>query len=603
MKKLKSGINFPFVTLLAFLFFMARCGAIAKTFYVSNAVQLQSALDEAAFNEENDVVVVTGTYYYINDAVTYWSDQNYSLQIVSTDNTVLNAGSDFRVLELVSVGGVSGDLTVEGLTVEYGTADYGGGIYMETTVADIHLINVTAQHNTGTVICGGVNCYSNAGNIEVINSVFLDNTAPNMSGYPNGTAGGLFVQTELEGTVITLSGCRFSNNYAQRDGGGAMLYPLGSGSTVIAEGNTFEENSSGEFGGGCWIRCPGGDAVIRFENNSVTNNISSHAGSGGGTYIETETGDVSVSDNLFVDNEAVWQGGGLWISHNGGNLSVTGNRFSGNLAQQNGGGANVFLEYGNASVESNVFNENTSHETGGGFSWATTSANSGIFNNTFYDNSADEGGDIYFYFDNASATCNFYNNILFESSSPPLAFSGQVAVQARYCDIANGTGQPWFGTGCIDADPLFADAGNGNFQITWRNFPVPDNTMSPCIDAGDPESPFDSDNTVADMGAFFFNQDTTIFINNSLAGKINLTTYPNPCFDILFVNVDMKKVYSGMEVILQNLNGVEIFSKPLSPPDKHVSFPIDVAPLPRSVYLVKILVNGQAIFVKKIIKR
>ena len=26
-----------------------------------------------------------------------------------------------------------------------------------------------------------------------------------------------------------------------------------------------------------------------------------------------------------------------------------------------------------------------------------------------------------------------------------------------YCDVQGGTGQPWFGTGCIDDDPLFAD--------------------------------------------------------------------------------------------------------------------------------------------------
>jgi len=58
----------------------------------------------------------------------------------------------------------------------------------------------------------------------------------------------------------------------------------------------------------------------------------------------------------------------------------------------------------------------------------------------------------------------------------------------------------------IFLDPLFEDPGTGNFQITWANFPVWDETRSPCIDAGDPGSPSDPDTTVTDMGALFFDQ-------------------------------------------------------------------------------------------------
>jgi hypothetical protein len=77
------------------------------------------------------------------------------------------------------------------------------------------------------------------------------------------------------------------------------------------------------------------------------------------------------------------------------------------------------------------------------------------------------------------------------------------------------------GVGNIDADPLFADSLNGNFQITWANFPIPDSSKSPCIDAGDPDSPLDPDNTIADIGAFYFDQlsaaivDLTITIENN----------------------------------------------------------------------------------------
>ena len=51
------------------------------------------------------------------------------------------------------------------------------------------------------------------------------------------------------------------------------------------------------------------------------------------------------------------------------------------------------------------------------------------------------------------------------------------------------------GTGNINADPLFVDPENGDYRLQ---------AASPCIDAGDPDSPLDPDGTRADMGAFPF---------------------------------------------------------------------------------------------------
>jgi len=76
-------------------------------------------------------------------------------------------------------------------------------------------------------------------------------------------------------------------------------------------------------------------------------------------------------------------------------------------------------------------------------------------------------------------------------------------------------------------DPLFVDPLNGDYHLSWVNYPIPDETMSPCIDAGDPSSPLDPDGTIADMGAFYFNQNVSIDEPVQLS-EFNLTNYPNP---------------------------------------------------------------------------
>ncbi|NQU04969.1 MAG: right-handed parallel beta-helix repeat-containing protein [Calditrichaeota bacterium] len=55
-----------------------------------------------------------------------------------------------------------------------------------------------------------------------------------------------------------------------------------------------------------------------------------------------------------------------------------------------------------------------------------------------------------------------------------------------------------WGEGNINEVPLFVDADNGDFHLTED---------SPCIDAGDPDSPHDPDLTHTDMGAYYSHQD------------------------------------------------------------------------------------------------
>jgi len=75
------------------------------------------------------------------------------------------------------------------------------------------------------------------------------------------------------------------------------------------------------------------------------------------------------------------------------------------------------------------------------------------------------------------------------------------------------------GTGDISADPLFVSASDFHLQAT-----------SPCIDAGDPDSPADPDDTAADMGAFYFHQSST----PEVTGFVKMVTTPGDSGEVYY---------------------------------------------------------------------
>jgi len=511
--------------------------ALAGNFTVNNVTQFQAALNTSVANGQNDTINVMAGTYNVNPELIFSSNENYFLLIKGSGSPVFEGGNTRRILQLTTTA-VNGDIILEGLIIQHGRADYGGGLNILTQGADINVNNCTFNDNTANFVSGGANLFSNTGNITVTNCSFRRNSSPNTSGYPYGTAGGLFIQTDGAGTTIKVTGCSFEFNTAQRDAAGAMLYPLGGNSTVIAESNIFNNNTAKEFGGGCWIRAPGGNTIVRYRNNTITGNSSSVAGSGGGTYIQITSGTIDLFNNIHSGNNSAWQGGGLWIEHGGGTLNIHRNRFNNNTSLQSGGGANIFIDNGIVKVSHNVFNENLTSGEGGGLNLSTATGSVNIFNNTFYLNTAIDGGDVNLYFDNSSSTSNFFNNILYNSSAPSLSYSGQQTVIARYSDIKGGIGQPWFGTGCIDKYPLFRDTAGGDFHLQ-DSIHCGSLRYSPCIDAGNPvvlDSILNCDWGLAairsDMGAYGGKDSVSIGIKKlyeNIPEEYHLyQNYPNP---------------------------------------------------------------------------
>jgi hypothetical protein len=190
--------------------------------------------------------------------------------------------------------------------------------------------------------------------------------------------------------------------------------------------------------------------------------------------------------------------------------------FSDNVAAVGGG---IFLLQSQAEIDHCTFVSNSAIY-GCAIYTVPGGGNTNISNSIFASNPPQAiyrvGGTIDF--------SDFYNNGQNITHIIPTGFGELTAVNANSdsCDVYSN----------IFLDPLFEDPGASNYQITWANFPDPDTTRSPCIDAGDPAFALDPDTTVADMGALFFDQTVTGIeyeTNRQIPDEFCLQSpYPNP---------------------------------------------------------------------------
>jgi len=204
------------------------------------------------------------------------------------------------------------------------------------------------------------------------------------------------------------------------------------------------------------------------------------------------------------------------------------------------------------------------------------------------------------YFDNSSSSSGFYNNILYKSTLPALTYSGQNTVVAVYSDIQGGTGQPWFGTGCIDKYPFFADTAGGNFHLQ-DSIHCGSQRYSQCIDAGNPAVQDSIMNcnwglglSRSDMGAYGGKFSISIGIKKlyeSIPEEYRLfQNYPNPFNPVTKIGFSITKQDAGIRNSVISLRVFDVLGRHvktlvnelLSPGTYEVTF--DAANLPSGVY-------------------
>jgi hypothetical protein len=257
-------------------------------------------------------------------------------------------------------------------------------------------------------------------------------------------------------------------------------------------------------------------------------------------------------------------GGGIICANS--NPTITDCIITGNIATPYGKGGGVFCGISCAKFINVIITDNYASDTGGGIQMNVSSHV--ILNNvTISNNNATWGGGMYIYgdcnpiisyvtiFDNIASSegggiichvnCNpilsnltvsenysplgagiFVGsncypeviNSIFWNNIPSEIYQSGGVITITYSDIQGG----WTGLGNMNSDPLFIDSVNGDFHLQEN---------SPCIDAGDPNSPLDPDGTIVDMGAYYYDQSTNVNNNYEIKyADIGALNYPNPFY-------------------------------------------------------------------------
>ena len=307
---------------------------------------------------------------------------------VSNSVTLLGPGSGVLTVSGNKASGVFNvtgtNVTISGLTIANGFADYGAGIYAggnsgsALAVSGCVLTNNSAGGNGGGI-------YNNPGvTMTVSNCTVSGNSAL------NGSGGGLY-----NGGVLTVIASTLGGNSAAYSGGGIYNNP---GVTLTVSNCIIAGNSAANGWGGAICNYQG---VLAIVGSTLSGN--SAFGGGGGIVNDGTSGSATLTINAstFSGNSADdGVGGGIYNYGSSGSatLTINASTFSGNSAFDGGGIFNVGI-YGSATltINASTFSGNSADDGGGGiYNYGESGSVTLTINaSTFSGNSANLGGGIY----------------------------------------------------------------------------------------------------------------------------------------------------------------------------------------------------------------
>lgn len=312
---------------------------------------------------------------------------------------------------------IQGPVILNNITLINANGTKGGAVYNEN--CHVTMTNIDFANNTGT--SGGAIYNYEQGFVEIRYSNFTNNAGKKCPAIYNlgkmNIEDSIFTRNfgvymgsairNLEGGIITITKCNFTNNYAENGGAitneckvtisssyfannsatyyGGAIYNIFDSETLIRD--TCFINNSAEFGGA--VHNYGELKIFRspFSNNTASSN--------GGAIYNDHYGQLTL-DSSVLDNNSAMNGGAIYNSDK---IEIDDSIFSNNNAYSRGG---VIYNTGNADMLRNELTNNSALNYGGAI---YNSNQMGVFWNNFTGNTAENGDHIY-----NNGYINLYNN-------------------------------------------------------------------------------------------------------------------------------------------------------------------------------------------------
>jgi hypothetical protein len=275
----------------------------------------------------------------------------------------------------------------------------------------------------------------------------------------------------MQGIIPRLYGSTVRNNSCGKGGGISIDLRDPDYSGVIARSLIYGNTAYSDHGGGAYLTVY---SAVVTGNEFYNNTIDYGWGWGGGLIVVGSMYDgyndslyVELTGNKYYSNSAPSRGGGLFIDE-GANVRLCNELVHGNTAPDGGAGIYIDGERGTGRAETRIYNTTAAMNTG-------SAAGGGIY--------LDENTEVY-----------VKNSIIYGNEGTQIFTHTGSSIAVTYSGIA----ETFPGKGNISSDPLFAAPENGDFHLqssagrwdpslqTWVNDP----NDSPCINSGDPLSPY-----------------------------------------------------------------------------------------------------------------
>ena len=303
-------------------------------------------------------------------------------------------------------------------------AEYGGGIYFNSTATDCNVTNNIFSTNNATKNGGAIEC--NASNMRLYNTTFQLNRAENGAALcreasaTNGSGrNNTFISNHATIAGAALAWMRAENIYIDtykfKDNtadfsGGAIYVGIGSTNCTVFNstfvGNNVTSLSEGHGGAIEWYADTG-----RILNSTFTNN---NAYTGGAIYVgkdpnKDDAGHINITNSGFIGNNAITLGGAIDLVAS--SVAVNNSYFRENTAE-NGGAIFAGGTGDNNYVYSAVFMYNNATVRGGAVNWNSTAGR--IEKSNFTGNLAEHGGAVYI---GGSSPNSRIENVIFKQNN------------------------------------------------------------------------------------------------------------------------------------------------------------------------------------------